>query len=255
MLSATVSTRFTDLLTRSITALVFAAIVGTTILLGRPLLAIALLGAGGTCVYELHRIYGTDRSLALAHVGIAVSASLIGAASPQCLTFFLLLECLAANSAKTSYCLPVASCWIYGGIACFLSLIAETGNQVAIAVFLLTWSTDVGAYFCGRIFGGAKLAPSISPGKTWSGFAGGLVSAIAVAAILREAEILPGGFIVGAFAGLACQAGDLYESWLKRGANVKDSGRLLPGHGGMFDRLDGMIGVAIAIWIATHLRF
>lgn len=103
-------------------------------------------------------------------------------------------------------------------------------------------ATDTGAYFAGRSIGGAKLAPRISPNKTWAGLIGGMVAASAVALMLYPLMPLPNtalsAILVGCFTALLGQAGDLFESWLKRRKGLKDSGSLLPGHGGILDRLD-----------------
>ena len=115
-----------------------------------------------------------------------------------------------------------------------------------IWVLIVTWSTDIGAYFAGRKFGRKKLAPSISPNKTVEGLYGG----VAMATILGAGWVVLTGlsslliFIAPVFATIA-QGGDLFESWMKRKAGVKDSGTWLPGHGGLLDRLDGLIPVAI----------
>ena len=105
--------------------------------------------------------------------------------------------------------------------------------------------TDIGAYFTGRQFGGPKLAPSISPKKTWAGLGGGMLCAAIVGAISSAFNPFPvtilSGFALGAFLALVAQGGDLLESWMKRRADVKDSGTLLPGHGGLLDRVDGYI--------------
>ncbi|MEO7786809.1 MAG: phosphatidate cytidylyltransferase [Sphingomicrobium sp.] len=112
-------------------------------------------------------------------------------------------------------------------------------------VFIVTWSTDIGAYFAGRTIGGPKLAPSISPNKTWAGLIGGMAAAgllgglwVILLDLPRLLLLLAPLFAVGA------QMGDLFESGLKRRAGVKDSGAILPGHGGMLDRLDGLVVVA-----------
>ena len=123
----------------------------------------------------------------------------------------------------------------------------ESGLLLALWTLATVWVTDIGAYFAGRTIGGAKLAPRVSPNKTWAGLIGGVVSALIL------------GLLLWRFAGLdlqlACsspilaviaQIGDLYESWLKRQAGVKDSGTILPGHGGVLDRLDGLAPVAPA---------
>ena len=143
------------------------------------------------------------------------------------------------------YCLvpAVALLWIreraeYEGIG--------QGFDLLIWVFLVVWSTDIGAYFAGRAIGGAKLAPSISPNKTIAGLVGGVVSATLMAGawvyyIHLPAQLL---WLAVPFA-VAAQIGDLFESGLKRRAGVKDSGTWLPGHGGLLDRLDGLVPVAV----------
>lgn len=109
----------------------------------------------------------------------------------------------------------------------------------------LVWACDTGAYFAGRAIGGPKLAPLISPNKTWAGFIGGVVSAGIFAAVLVVGFGLPVVLAIATpFLAMLAQVGDLFESHLKRCAGVKDSGNLLPGHGGILDRLDGLVAVA-----------
>ena len=118
---------------------------------------------------------------------------------------------------------------------------------LTVWAMIVTWATDIFAFFAGTLIGGPKLAPRISPNKTWSGLAGGVVGAGLVgwpAAILFD---LGWPFVwLGAFMAVLAQAGDLYESSVKRRAGVKDSGTLLPGHGGLLDRLDGFLPVLVA---------
>lgn len=122
------------------------------------------------------------------------------------------------------------------------------GMTAALWVFGMVWATDIGAYFAGRAFGGARLAPKISPSKTWSGLVGGMVAAlIASATIGDRAGIIGVPLWIGLFMGLLAQLGDLGESWMKRRAGVKDSGKLIPGHGGLFDRVDGVLPVALLL--------
>ncbi len=125
------------------------------------------------------------------------------------------------------------------------------GLELLLWVFLVTWSTDIGAYFVGRAIGKHKLAPSISPGKTVEGLFGGM----AVAAILGGAWVLGMGLgrpllLLAPLFAVAAQAGDLFESRMKRRAGVKDSGTWLPGHGGVLDRLDGLVPVAVLTALA-----
>ncbi len=117
-------------------------------------------------------------------------------------------------------------------------------------LFAVVWGTDVGAYFGGRLIGGPKLAPRISPGKTRSGLIVGVLTGAALGALVAhfwpnvQARMLP-VFLLGLVAGALAQGGDLFESWVKRRFGVKDSSRLIPGHGGMMDRLDGFIAASI----------
>lgn len=122
-------------------------------------------------------------------------------------------------------------------------------------LFLVVWGSDVMAYFTGRAFGGPKLAPKISPGKTWSGAIGGAISgAILGGFVLSLTDVT--GFLPAALGGfvlsIVSQLGDLFESWLKRKSGVKDASNLIPGHGGMFDRVDGLLPVAIVAYF-LHL--
>ena len=136
--------------------------------------------------------------------------------------------------------------------------LVEPANEfpkLLLWAFIVTWATDIGAYFVGRAIGRHKLAPSISPGKTVEGLIGGVV----IAGLLGGAWVLDQHlgrsllFCAPLFA-LAAQAGDLFESWVKRTAGVKDSSHILPGHGGVLDRLDGLVPVAVLTALAQLLR-
>ena len=121
-----------------------------------------------------------------------------------------------------------------------------TDFDLLVWVFLVVWATDIGAYFAGRAIGGPRLAPSISPNKTIAGLVGGVASAALLAGAWVAATNLPATMIwLSAPLAVAAQLGDLFESGLKRRAGVKDSGTWLPGHGGLLDRLDGLVPVAV----------
>ena len=122
----------------------------------------------------------------------------------------------------------------------------RAGIDLLLWAFIVTWSTDIGAYFAGRQFGRRKLAPTISPGKTVEGLLGGVVAATLLGGVWVFAVGLGNALLVLApiFA-IAAQAGDLFESSIKRHAGAKDSGSWLPGHGGVLDRLDGLVPVAV----------
>ena len=145
--------------------------------------------------------------------------------------------------------------WMLAGVlyigtaAALMAVLRNTGQTDALLTFIgVVVATDTGAYFVGRTFGGSKIAPHISPSKTWSGLAGGMVSSglfLASFAYHTQGQIWPWAFIIGAQLAAIAQAGDFFESWMKRRAGVKDSGNFIPGHGGLFDRLDGLLPVVI----------
>jgi phosphatidate cytidylyltransferase len=124
----------------------------------------------------------------------------------------------------------------------------EYGLAAVIWLFVLIWATDTGAYFAGRIIGGPKLAPQFSPKKTWAGLAGGALLAGVASGFVSQFFNLPSGVTLGLLAALAAvisQGGDIFESAAKRRFGVKDSGSILPGHGGILDRVDGLIVAAV----------
>lgn len=127
----------------------------------------------------------------------------------------------------------------------------QQGLDLLLWVFIVTWATDIGAYFVGRAFGKKKLAPSISPNKTMAGLYGGVATATVLAGAWVYLRHLNAAlYILAPILAVAAQGGDLFESWLKRRAGVKDSGHWLPGHGGLLDRLDGLVPVAVLTALA-----
>jgi phosphatidate cytidylyltransferase len=133
--------------------------------------------------------------------------------------------------------------------------------EVLVAFILPIVAVDVGAYFAGRAIGGPKIAPAISPSKTWAGLGGGALLAAIVGVVVEVSDFgpaaIPGYDLVAiGFAGLGgvliavlAQAGDFFESWMKRRAGMKDSSNLIPGHGGLFDRLDGFVAVFFVLFV------
>ena len=152
--------------------------------------------------------------------------------------FLLIVSNKRQLAAGVVYCgLPVLA---------LVTLRAQPGGLLlALWAMALVWATDIGAFFAGRTIGGPKLAPAISPAKTWSGLAGGILLATLLAAGLYASDGLPLHLLLATpLLAVLAQAGDLFESALKRRAGVKDSGGILPGHGGVLDRLDGVVPVA-----------
>ena len=160
---------------------------------------------------------------------------------------------------------------VYIGVAAaFLTQMPRVLLVVAVVTVI---ATDTGAYFTGRAIGGPRIGPRISPSKTWAGLFGGMVAAalwlVAVTLVIGSAiasldtgegaQVRPAAIAVAAAIGaalaVAAQAGDFLESWLKRKAGVKDSSRLIPGHGGVLDRVDGIIPVALIVGLLSMGRF
>lgn len=158
----------------------------------------------------------------------------------------------------------------YFGLAA--AVLAGAGTFLLVMVVGITVFTDTGAYFTGRALGGPKIAPKISPSKTWAGLFGGMIASVAWVFVwvwAMDAELgwprfelglnlsvenVTGAVALGAGLAVLAQVGDFFESWLKRRAGVKDSSRLIPGHGGVFDRVDGLIPVVlVAGFIAARM--
>ncbi|MCR4376597.1 MAG: phosphatidate cytidylyltransferase [Rhodospirillales bacterium] len=142
---------------------------------------------------------------------------------------------------------------VYIALACWalwrLRLDPEWGRMTLFWLLAVVWGADTGGFAFGMAFRGPKLAPAISPNKTWSGFMGGtLVAALGGWAMVTYMKGEAGLEIVlfSALIGVASQMGDLFESWIKRRFGVKDSGAIIPGHGGLFDRVDGLVAAALA---------
>ena len=125
------------------------------------------------------------------------------------------------------------------------------GIDIILWFLLIVWSTDTFSYIGGKYFGGKKLCPSLSPNKTWSGFIFGILLAILTSIIcyyIKEYSLL-NGLIFGLILAVFTQFGDLFESWVKRKHSIKDSGKFLPGHGGVLDRLDGLMLSSLILYI------
>lgn len=181
--------------------------------------------------------------LAIAHLSGGAGAGLLVLA-------LALLSALGSAQGQRHRLWPAAGV-VYLGIPsiAILWLRATPGYGLEALLFLvaMVWLTDIGAYAFGRAVGGPRLAPSISPGKTWAGAAGGLLLAVAGAYLGRgymSSPPLPGALGLAIVLSIATQCGDLFESWVKRRFGKKDSGKMIPGHGGILDRVDGLLFAA-----------
>ncbi len=181
-------------------------------------------------------------------------------------TFFRPVVQVMADAAASIFCL------LYTGFTLLaLPTLHEQSNGPSLVTFLLcvVWSGDVAAYYVGRMFGRHKLAPQLSPGKTWEGAVASVLGSVLVAAglfglsiLLQQRDIVLLSYpdelwywlVLAAIVNVAAQVGDLAESALKRSAGVKDSGSLLPGHGGVLDRIDALLLAAPALWYAQVIH-
>lgn len=165
------------------------------------------------------------------------------------------LLCLVAGLVTGKWQWTLAG-FVYAGLSA-VSLTAIRGDDqqgllAIVVLFAVVWATDIMAYFVGRTFKGPKLAPAISPGKTWSGAIGGAVFGVLAALLAARLAGIPDPLQIGLLAlalSVVSQAGDLFESWIKRRFGVKDSGRIIPGHGGVMDRVDGLAAAAAALYL------
>jgi phosphatidate cytidylyltransferase len=244
--------RWSDLRKRAISAALLAPLALACLWFGggwwAALLALAASGLAVEWVHLCGARLASPAGLAIPLVVLAAGATaladreLLGVAV---IAAGFLLAWLASGRASVAAGIPylglamVALVWLRGD--------GEAGRDNVLFLLLVVWASDIGAYAAGRMVGGPKLAPRISPSKTWAGAAGGLVAAMAVgavAALALHGGTLPRILPVAAGMGVAAQLGDLLESALKRHYGVKDSGRLIPGHGGLLDRLDGVLTAA-----------
>lgn len=166
------------------------------------------------------------------------------------------------QSATSSFAVTqLGVAWVGAGIGCLLLVrdIPEFGFWAVIAVLFTVFAADTGAFFVGRTFGRHRMAPAISPKKSWEGLVGGLAAAVLVAFLVlyRDRDdflTIPEMLVLGLVIALAAVVGDLFESAVKRDLDVKDSGRVLGGHGGMLDRLDSLLWAGPAAYF-TILAF
>jgi len=200
-------------------------------------------------------VAGTDRRFALmtGAASLALALALVVSGLSLAAVIVLAIGTLAAAALAPAE----RRLWIAGGIpyagALGLAPIVlrsdrEDGFLAVIFLFAVVWTTDIAAYFIGRAAGGPKLVPQVSPNKTWSGAIGGTLAAVVVGLALAKTAALAGLFAIAMLAivlSVFAQAGDVFESFLKRRFGAKDSSHLIPGHGGLMDRLDGFVTASV----------
>ena len=243
--------RVSELTLRILTGFAMIAVAMLALVLGGFVFWLLAVIAGLFMMAEWADLHGIDaKQKRLAQYSLFVPLALMApppGAGPYFLTLGLLIGAtffIVIVTGKRILALGT----LYVGLP-ILSLLLirhqKEGVVFTLWALALVWATDIGAYAAGRVIGGPKLWPSVSPKKTWAGLIGGVVLASLFAAFMHKAYGLPLRLTLATpVLAVVAQAGDFYESWLKRRAGVKDSGDILPGHGGIMDRLDGLVPVA-----------
>lgn len=244
-----------DLKVRVLSALVMAPVVLGAVWIGGWVFHALIAFGSVVAVSEWTSIVPSARRLPariMAAVGILVAVMAQIAAGPAAglgvAAAFAVLTAIVGGGADRNL-LGFGVLYVAVGMAGLMWLrdLPESGLSLFLFVLIAIWATDIGAYAAGRSIGGPKLAPRISPKKTWAGLIGGMASSalfgwlVALAFGAARPDI---ALAVGAAVAVVGQAGDLFESAIKRRYNVKDSGQLIPGHGGILDRIDGLLAAA-----------
>jgi phosphatidate cytidylyltransferase len=261
---------------RVITAAVLIPLVLLLLLKGSFLLLVLAAGlVAELAAWEylsIADIQGSQRALVLAAIAALFAAtfsdlSLILPAIGLC-SLVILVVCGFRSSLERV--LPEAAFSVFGLLYCGLTMatlpliwVQPDGPSLLIFLFCIVWTGDTAALYAGRSFGRHKLAPRISPNKTWEGTAASLAGSLLIAAglvalahlgTLHYAGPMIRWLLLAAVLNLFAQVGDLVESAIKRGAGVKDSGVMLPGHGGILDRIDALLLAAPALWYAQWIQ-
>jgi phosphatidate cytidylyltransferase len=254
--------RFADLGQRVLSALVLVALAATDLWLGGLAVILGVGVLASLMVWEYRRMVAGSRGgidqIMMISVATAFLTVLV-AGNVSLLSGILVL--MAGTSIVALLDQPRAA-WMMGGLFYIITAMAylvhlrlrsgetdEAGLLTVVWIIGVVVAADIAAYFVGRLVGGPKLWPRVSPGKTWSGAVGGLVAASLAGAgfALYAGQAVVPVAVLSLAIGIAAQAGDLLESAVKRHYGVKDSGRLIPGHGGVLDRLDALSGALVFI--------
>jgi phosphatidate cytidylyltransferase len=248
------------------------AVLAVTYAGGWLFLAVCAMAAGGI-LWEwtsLAQGRADPRILAPGWLALAAAAGLIGLNLPEAALGTIIIGAFLAGLALVALppgeASPAEAAWAAGGIVyagaslfgpALLRRDPRWGLTALLFLFATVWITDIFAYFCGRAIGGPRLWRSVSPNKTWSGAIGGLIGGVAAGVAVAYASGFAKLGIIGAMAlllSVLAQAGDLFESAVKRHFGAKDAGQLIPGHGGLMDRLDGLVIAALAGLVIGILR-
>lgn len=255
--------KFADLWVRIASAVVMAAIAGIVFWEGGDFVTALLVVVGGLMAWEFRRLILPDASNSDMGLWVMVAGTSGAVVAANLFGFFWAFPIVALSAVILWQIKHKRPVWISAGmvylatpLAALLVIREDMGLWPVLWLIGVVIASDVGGYFAGRMLGGPKFWPAISPKKTWSGTVGGWVLALVFGLFYRVFSGADIGFLqvmlFSVLLAMAAQAGDLFESWLKRKAGIKDASNLIPGHGGLLDRFDGLLA-ATTLFMLLHL--
>lgn len=250
------STRWADLRPRMLSAAVMAVVGAVGIWAGGWVFSALVIILTALMLWELATMTRPDGALvalALAVLGGVCLAVTLFVPSPVAVAFLLAPALVFALTPRREQ--ELSTVWAVAAMLAGFGLISlrqDAGMAAIVWVVLVVVTSDIMGYFAGRILGGPKFWPAISPKKTWSGTTAGWIGAALVGLVFWQLGYAPAGIILlSALVSFAGQMGDIAESWVKRRTGVKDSSGLIPGHGGFLDRFDAMTGAVVLVMLLS----
>lgn len=247
---------FSDLMPRVVSALVLVSVGLGGIWVGGVVFGVFLIAVAGLLGWETSRMHSDKKATPLVYgleiAALALSLMFLPLFWTFCITGLVLVTALFGHHTRLAVVLTTVAI----AITCTTLFVVRTryGFDWVMWLVLVVVASDVGGYFVGKLVGGWKLIPAISPQKTWSGTLGGWALAAAVGAIaIRMGMSDLSLILISILIAIAAQIGDLFESVMKRRAGIKDSSNLIPGHGGLLDRFDGLMGASVAFGLVLAL--
>lgn len=250
-------TKLRSLIKRTVTSLILAPAVIGCLYVGYPLTQLLVFLAGAMLAWEWSHMVPNSRGAfyAVLYAFVVGAAVLLGSWFAYFLSLFagIVLAFVKSKGETRRKLLVLGVPYISIGLGSVIWLYELVGFAVTLWFVLVVWGVDVGGYVVGCSLKGPKLAPKISPNKTWSGLLGGVLFSVGIStAVCWYVGALPHALYYGMLAAMIAiiaQIGDLVESAMKRSLNLKDSSDLIPGHGGIFDRIDGLIFAAPFVYV------